>query len=53
VGRDKESAIDILAELVDVTESSEVADSLLHAIYYLRSGGYPFNRKGSIWNAVK
>jgi len=40
-----ESAIDLLAGLIDKSMSDEAADSILHAIYYLRTGKYPFNRK--------
>lgn len=38
-----EQSINILAEACDRADDNAV-DSLLHAIYYLRIGKYPFNR---------
>ncbi len=39
--------IDILAEACDRIERKDLdaVDTLLHAIFYLRAGCYPFNRK--------
>lgn len=39
-----EQAVDILAGIISRDMSDEAADTLLHAIYYLRSGRFPFNR---------
>lgn len=42
--RADEQAIDILAGLIDRSMGDRATDSILHAIYYLRSGHYPYNR---------
>lgn len=39
-----ERAIAILAGLIDRATPDAAADTILDAIYYLRSGHYPFNR---------
>ncbi len=40
----KEAAVEILAGLITSEMENRAAQSILHAIYYLRSGRYPFNR---------
>ena len=39
-----EQAIAILAGLIDRAMPGAATDTILDAIYYLRSGHYPFNR---------
>ena len=38
------AAVEILAGLIDRDMPDEAVDSILHAIFFLRTGKYPFNR---------
>ena len=44
---EREAAVSLLIHGIDKKMSGKAFDTLMHAVYYLRTGKYPFNRKAT------